>query len=223
MSGEVVKRGRGRPKGRKDSKPRMPSSPSRVRPVDNDGENVAEDLDWQQFLRPVSVTFLVNVLGMARPNIQKKLVNLPPIGYARNNSPLYDFRQALAYLVTPATQTKQKRDWDDELKRVKFLQIAGRLWRTEDVQDVFSRVFLLIKDRMTLWVEALAENTVLSDDQRSRVIEMVDALQSEIHAELVKMPKARRTPSFVAHFEREEGAPEPSTEVAFEDDEDLVG
>lgn len=219
MTDVPVKRGPGRPRKERPPVEAAPPMP-----------------DWQDFRRPVTVTFLMDVFGMDRRIIKHRLLNLAPIGNAQGNNPLYDFRQAAAYLVKPvgnlAEQLKSFRVqdlpshlqapyWDAMLKRQKYEQVAGNLWRTEDVLDVLGEVFMRIRDSLQLWPETLAESTDLSDEQRAILIQMVDGLQTEIHGKLVDLPKKRQTVSLAGRLAEDEGMLlDDDTDT---EDEDLVG
>lgn len=194
--------------------------------------------DWQEFRRPVNVTFLMNVFGMERRTIQVKLLNLAAVGHERGNTPLYDFRQAAAHLVKPignlAEQLKSFRVqdlpthlqapyWEAMLKRQKYEQVAGNLWRTEDVLDVFGEVFIRIRDSLQLWPETLAESGDFTDDQRAKLIVMIDALQEEIHGKLVDLPKRRKTVSLAGRLALDEGMLPDDDDPDLIEEEDLVG
>jgi len=194
--------------------------------------------DWQEFRRPVNVTFLMNVFAMERRTIQVKLLNLAPVGHERGNTPLYDFRQAAAHLVKPVGDLKEQLKsfrvqdlpthlqapyWEAMLKRQKYELVAGNLWRTEDVLDVFGEVFMRIRDSLQLWPDTLAENTDLSDEQREKLIELADDLQKDIHGKLMKLPRQRKTPNLAGRLAEDEGVLPEDDELPDDDDEDLVG
>lgn len=172
--------------------------------------------DAQQFQRPVSVTFLIDVMGMERRNIKKKLADCPPIGYHRGNVPLYDFRQALPYLVKPKVNVArhiqkmgsedlpkalQKDVWDAKLKRQTWEERARQLWRSEDVIEVLSEAFKSIKSATRLWVDQLADEHHLSDELRNDLRDLVDGLQKSLHDRLVRMPEERQTRSSISEID----------------------
>lgn len=113
----------------------------------------------------------------------------------------YDVRTAAAYLVTPAFSTAeylrgvkrgdlppslQQTVWDALLKRQKWEEAAGQLWRTDKVREVLGITFQTMKFTMQLWTETLDRQTELSDAQRKLIVELVDGLQAELYDALVK-------------------------------------
>ena len=214
-----------------------PAKKTRVRAVAADPALPESTLPgWQDFHRPVGVTFLMDVFKMERRTVQRRLLNCQPVGYDRGNNPLYDFTQAASHLVKPNWSHADLKNylksirvqdlpshlqdsyWSAKIKQQMWDLRAGNLWRTEDVLDVFGDVFQTIKNTMQLFPENLAENTDLSDDQRARLIEMVDALQGEIHAKLVELPSRRRTLS-QAGIEDDDETPVTLDST----DEDMIG
>ncbi len=165
--------------------------------------------------RPVSVTFLMQVWGMDRKTILKRLSELPPVGQHRGNQPLYDFRQAAQYLVTPRVNVAQhikkmgvedlpkalqKDVWDAKLKEQKWRLQAGELWPTEDVLEVLGEAFHRLKTTTQLWIDQLSEGHALPAEAREELTRMVDALQADLHHTLVEMPKERATPSQIGEI-----------------------
>lgn len=172
--------------------------------------------DWTAFARPVTVTFLMNVFKMDRRTVQRRLAELRPIKYGRGNTPEYDFRQAASYLVDPRIDLKkyiatlkptdlptylQDAYWSAALKRQKFEEQAGDLWRTSDVLDVLGDVFQTLKTTIQLFPDAVDRSGELTDKQRATVTELCDQLQQELHAKLVEMPQRRRTGPVVEEIE----------------------
>ena len=170
----------------------------------------------QALHRPVSITFLSEALGQDRKAVTRKLAELPPVGQHRGNVPLYDFRQALAYLVTPrvdmakAVRTMRVEDlppslhkdvWDAKLKEQKWRQQAGELWQTEDVLEVLGEAFQRLKTTTQLWIDHVADNHALPAPARKELTDLVDALQADLHRTLCEMPKERATASQVGEIE----------------------
>lgn len=172
--------------------------------------------DWTEAVQPVSVTWLMGAFRMDRLTVKKRLAALAPVRMGRGNSPEYDFRQAASYLVEPRINLMdyfgslkpsnlptwmQAQWWDAQLKRQTFEERAGHLWRTEKVLGVLGEVFLNIKSTIQLWVDTLAENVEVTDEQRIRLTQMADALQNEIHAALVEQAKGKRTEASISEVD----------------------
>lgn len=175
--------------------------------------------DAQIFQRPMSATFLATMLGMGPRTVQKKLAECPPIGQARS-APLYDFRQALPYLVSPKAndikamikklgvhelpQSLQKDVWDARLKEQQWRERAGDLWRSEAVMEVFGDTFQALSSTMKLWTDQIAEENDLPNEVRDALMTRVDGLQKMLHERLVQMPGDKVTKSQVSEIENEE-------------------
>lgn len=170
----------------------------------------------QALLRPISISFLSDVLLKDRKAITRKLANLTPMAQYRGNVPLYDFRQALEYLVTPKMDAAdlirkmgvndlpvglQKDVWDAKLKQQKWMEQAGDLWKTEEVLEVLGEAFQRLKTTTQLWIDQVAETHSLSPEVRSDLTKMVDGLQKDLHSTLVEMPTEKSTRSQLGEIE----------------------
>ncbi len=170
----------------------------------------------QALHRPVSITFLADVMGMDRTTVRKRLANLPPLGQKRGGNPLYDFRQAMQYLVTPRVDMEkvlasmsagdlppslQKDVWDARLKAQKWMVQAGELWATDDVLEVLGEAFQRLKTTTQLWIDQIGDTHSLPVAARKELTELVDTLQANLHKTLVEMPKEKATLSQAATVE----------------------
>lgn len=166
--------------------------------------------------RPVTKNFLAMVFDMDPATITKRLLTCPEIGREGGNRPLYDFKQAVAYLIEPKMDLNQyiksidpnklpnhinKIFWEAQRGRLKYKLEASEAWNSADVIDVFGEVFMTIKDRMQLWTETLQERGGINDATMKRLQQMVDALQEDLHEKLVDIPNKRQTPAVVAELD----------------------
>jgi len=212
MPAAPPRRRRGRP--RKGEARPAPAKEERKAEGQTSGEVV------QALHRPVSITFLSQAMDMDRKNVTKKLSALTPISYHRGNVPLYDFRQAMQYLVAPKVDVAayvrkmgvgdlpaalQKDVWDARLKEQKWRQNAGELWPTDAVLDVLGEAFKRLKTTAQLWIDQIAESQALPAEVRQELTERVDALQADLHRALVEMPRERATESQLAEIDPDEG------------------
>lgn len=174
----------------------------------------------QALHQPVSITFLCEVMKMDRKNVTKRLAPLAPLDQHRGQSPLYDFRQAMQYLVTPRgdiaqtikrlgtedlPNSLQKDVWDARLKEQKWKANAGELWHTSTVLDVLTEAFQRLKSSTQLWIDQVSDNHMLPPEARKELTELVDALQADLHRTLVKMPEDKATKSQAGDMEDFEG------------------
>jgi hypothetical protein len=201
-----------------DEQPKPRNRPSRAKPARTLAPAKAgtDSSVVQALLRPVSITFLADVLQKDRKTVAKRLAGLTPMGQHRGNISLYDFRQALEYLVTPrfdaAAAIKrmgtddlptglQKDVWDAKLKSQKWMLLAGDLWQTEDVMAVLGEAFQRLKTTTQLWIDQLSESHALSAEVRTDLTAMVDGLQTDLHTTLVEMPQEKTTSSQLGEIE----------------------
>jgi hypothetical protein len=199
-----------------------PEKPRRGRPrastktVAKKAASGANAATVQALLQPVSITFLADVLQRDKKTVVKRLAGLAPMGHHRGNIPLYDFRQALEYLVTPRFNAAeaikrmgtadlpmglQKDVWDARLKQQKWMKEAGDLWATEDVLEVLGEAFQRLKTTTQLWIDQLAETHALPAEVRKDLTAMVDGLQKDLHTTLVEMPAEKSTRSQLSEIE----------------------
>lgn len=175
---------------------------------DTDGES-GVTLDLADVTAGVTVSWLSAVFGMAPMTVKKKLAHCPPLKRLRN-ARLYNLRQAAAYLLEPKVDIEQylknlrpeelpvrlqKDYWEALLKRQNWELRSGKLWVTEDVLSVFGEAFTRIKTATQLWVGDLERRHGLTDAQRETLTKSTDRLLEDLYAQLVSMPKERRTPS----------------------------
>lgn len=171
--------------------------------------------------RGITVTWLSRFLRMPRSQVVDRLKDCPVIGTVQNGGNLYDGPTAMRYLVEPKTDVDAylqtiKADrlpeklretyWNAKIKEAKFKALAGELWPTQSVLDVFGETFKTIKNTTLLWVDTIDEESTLSDDQRAIVINLVDGLLDELHKSLVTHAQSSETESFLRELDPDEAA-----------------
>lgn len=160
----------------------------------------------------VTVAFLSQVFRMDQNKVKRLLVNCEPKETRRRGRTqiqvLYDLAEAAEYLVKPKADSKEiikalrKEDlppalntafWDAQLKRQKWEENAGQLWRTETIRSVIGGMFQTIKFTIQLWADTIERQTGLTEDQRALLNELTDELQAEMFASLKENAKATMT------------------------------
>ena len=180
----------------------------------------AASLDLADVHSGVTVAWLSQVFGMDPTTVKKRLGDCPPL-YRRKAGYVYDVKVAAQYLVKPVFDVKaylknmrpselpsqlQKEYWDAALKRQRWEERAGQLWRTDAVMETFGEVFKSLKFTLQLWADSLERQTGLSADQRKLLIAMVDSLQDELHKSLVGIADRRQTHPVSAEVEEDDDA-----------------
>jgi len=120
--------------------------------------------------------------------------------------------------------------WDAQAKRQKVEEVAGDLWRTEDVRDVLGNLFQTIKFTVQLWGDQIERMHGLSPEQRQALTVATDQLQKDIFEQLVENARLRRTlpekerlPDVIdSASTRKERLAAESRKVTQEDFDDLV-
>lgn len=160
----------------------------------------------------VSTTWLANVFGMDKNTVAKKLAQggCPVAGRSRQGTPLYKLPDAAPYLVRPKVdlvayiKTLRPNDlppilnaayWDAMLKRQKWEENAGDLWRTADVLEVFGDLAFGIKTQVSLWVEEVDRTQGLTQGQRETITQLSDKLLEQVYQQLIEKPSKKRTRS----------------------------
>ena len=168
--------------------------------------------------------------------LERGLPNL--LQHVSNIQDVYSLPVACRYLIPPAISAEQyiktmkpsdlptafqQSFWDAALKRQKWEENAGQLWRTEKVREVLGSTFQTIKFTMQLWADTLERQTGLSQEQRTLLTKMVDGLQEEIYKALVSQAANGRTSSQRGEIHEMIGEPtQPVVEEDADDWQDLV-
>lgn len=166
----------------------------------------------EKFHVPLSHTFLADVFRMDTRTVKKRLAGLQPVELAAGNQPRYDFVQAAAFLTPPKVDEKSLMNWLKGLRvqdlpahlapgiqqamltRQTYDVRARELWHTDDVIKLLGKVFMGLKDRLTLLPETLRESCPdFTDTHWARTREIVDDIQNQLHADLVALPANSRT------------------------------
>ena len=195
----------------------------------------------------VTAAWLAKTFDMSEHVVRQRLRRCPTMRVRRTSGMpeqlFYDIAVAAAYLVTPAFSvdeymralkkgqlppTLQQSVWDAMLKRQKWEENAGDLWRTQKVREVLGSTFQTMKFSIQLWAETVAEEVALSTEQREVITRLCDALQDEIYQSLVGMSDRARTEPQLGELAEEMGENMTSREIVAqvdsetEDDIDIM-
>jgi hypothetical protein len=166
--------------------------------------------------RPVSMNFLALLFDMDPATVKKRLLRCPEIGKAGGGRPVYDFREAVAFLLPPQMDIGEyiesidpkdlpnhinRAYWGALRERRKALLEMGDAWSTDNVLAVLGGVFLELKGWVQLLPDTMRERCGLTDAQFDAMTEAGDALQGELHRKLLEMPKKGQTRSLAADFD----------------------
>ena len=120
----------------------------------NDGKPEKLDMDIDRVNKGVTISWLAQAFGLNPVTVKARLRKCPPMQRLRTGY-LYDFRMAAPYLVKPVFDVKeylktmrpeelptklQEKYWSALMRRIKYEERAGMLWRTERVLTVLGAV-----------------------------------------------------------------------------------
>ena len=158
----------------------------------------------------VSVQWLARAFRTTRHLVDKKLVGLKPLSVGKHGNPLYDFVEAAELIVEPKVDVEKylttlkpeklperlrEGYWNAKLKRQRWEEKAGDLWRTEVVIERFSEVLLELRMMLQLIPDSVERAAGLSDEQHRVVRSVIDDIQTKMHEQLIKYAADRLTPS----------------------------
>ena len=171
-------------------------------------------------LQGVTVGFISQVYGM-EPNKVKRLLRNCPILESRKRGRtqvqhLYDLATASKYLVEPEISVEEILKkikvedlpnhingafWDAQLKRQRWEENAGQLWRTSTIRGTIGGMFQAIKFTISLWGDTIERQTGLSDEQTEILQTLADDLQQRIFEKLEENAKEKMTGPQLAELE----------------------
>lgn len=160
----------------------------------------------EQVLGGVTASWLAQAFGMDVKDVKRKLAGCPALVEGHNTGRgyqgrLYELRVAASYLIKPKISasnflaavkkaelpaTLQQSFWDAMLKRQKYEENAGDLWRTAKIREILGQTFQSMKFTIQLWVDTVERATGLTSEQRRILIEASDGLQGDLYAALVR-------------------------------------
>lgn len=196
----------------------------------------------------VTVSFLAQVFGMDHNKVKNRLRNCPIKERRKRGKTqqqhLYDLATAAEYLVEPNIDYEEvlkkiKREdlppsintayWDAQLKRQKWEENAGQLWRTETIRGAIGGMFQTMKFTIQLWADTIERQTGLTEEQRELMNEMTDSLQQNLFQTLEENAAAQMTGPQLAELSAmleyaKLNKPEPIEEEDEDDDDysDLI-
>jgi hypothetical protein len=158
----------------------------------------------------VSVQWLAKAFRMTRHAVEKKVGDLRPIARGTYGNPLYDLPEAAAYLIEPKIdidaylknikpeklpERLRESVWNSMLKRQRWEEKAGDLWRTDIVMTRFAETLANVRQQLQQIPDRVERLTGLSIDQYKIVRNAIDQVQEEIYDEILNLSKGRYTGS----------------------------
>lgn len=184
-----VKRGPGRPR-------KLAAVPVEDDVEDDVKSGTLSSKDVSAFLLyGVSVQQLCRIFRMTRQGVENKLRNARPIDLGAHGNPVYDLADAASYLIEPKIDIDEylqtikperlpdhlrETFWNARLKRQRYEENAGDLWRTKKVMEVVGELFLDFSNKLNLIPDLVERQTGFSPEQYRLVRSIVDSIREEM-------------------------------------------
>lgn len=153
---------------------------------------MAATLTYQDLVKGFSINQLAELFGMDRRTVTDRLREVTPSG-TRASHPIYRMVDAAPKLVgegdiqTRRNASSEKDYWDAQLKKQKFEENAGDLWRTDKVVEVFAGVFKVFRENVTVFIDRLEFETGLPPETIESAKVFGDHLLTETRAKLLAL------------------------------------
>ncbi len=160
--------------------------------------------DKSALFEGMSIGMLAQVFKMDKRKVSKLLAGLKPSG-KRHGYPIYDIAEAASLLAVPPDDQivealrripmnklpvhLQKEFWDAARSRQTYEENSRDLWRTEDVINTLSDILKAVRQSVTLFADAVARETELTDKQRGAIEALCDDLLADMHARITGNPE----------------------------------
>lgn len=150
-----------------------------------------------------SVNQLGDLFRMKPADVLRRLGDLKPVGYGRQDNPIYDVASAAARLIrVPVTpemidaymRRVNARDlppilnkifWEGLTARERYREQANELWLSEDVARVASDAFQSLRMSLLLVPDVLRDETDLSERQFAIIQKIVDQALEDARVRLI--------------------------------------
>ncbi len=155
--------------------------------------------EFAELVRGASINQLGQLFDLDRRTVTDRLKDVQPSG-RRNTFPVYRIADVAELLVvgyltkdklSEAQKLKhagnEKDHWDAQLKRQKYLENMGDLWRTEKVISVFADVFKTFREAVVVFADEMEHESGLTNEQIDKVKGFCDALLVETRDKLLQL------------------------------------
>jgi hypothetical protein len=155
---------------------------------------------FADIVRGASINQLAELFELDRRTVTDRLRDLKPCG-TRSTFPIYKVREASALLLERYVyndrgelvlneKRKQESDkdyWDGQLKKQKYEENAGDLWRTEKVVVVVSEILKLFRESVTVFIDSLEYDSGLPAAQVAQARVFGDNLLATCRQKLLEL------------------------------------
>ena len=165
-------------------------------------------IDAHNTAQGVSIQWLAKAFRMSRHNVEQKLTKCRPMDRGRYGNPLYDLPEAASYLVEPRIDLNaylktvkpeklperlRESVWNSMLKRQRWEEKAGHLWRTETVMTRFAETLSNLRQQLQQIPDRVERLTGLTIEQYKIIRNTIDQIQEEMYQEILTINETRKT------------------------------
>lgn len=160
---------------------------------------MARPFEFADLITGFSINQLSQLFSLDRRTVSERLRGLAPSGY-RANHPVYKIADAAPLLIdgylyadqvderTKLQNAGREKDlWDAALKKQKFMEQEGDLWRTDKVVQVLADMFKLFRESVTVFVDALEHESDLPPPIVAKAKAFGDALLAGLRERLLAL------------------------------------
>lgn len=152
---------------------------------------------YPEVLQGVSISQLGEIFNLDRRTVTSRLRKAKPSG-ERSGNPIYRILDAAPLLLERYVYNEKgelvrndnrvdesaKDYWDAQLKRQKYEENAGDLWRTDRVVSTISQILKLFRESIVVFMDNLEHDSGLPQDQIIRAKKFSDNLLTSCHGYL---------------------------------------
>lgn len=155
---------------------------------------MAATITYSDLVKGFSINQLAELFEMDRRTVTDRLRDVEPSGTRASHS-VYRMVDAAPKLLgvgensvkTSIRNANEKDYWDAQLKKQKFEENAGDLWRTDKVVEILASVFKVFREGVTVFVDRLEYESNLPPEMIESAKTFGDFLLTETRAKLVAM------------------------------------
>jgi hypothetical protein len=155
---------------------------------------MAATITYQDLVKGFSINQLAELFEMDRRTVTDRLREVEPSG-TRSSHSVYRLVDAAPRLlevdslgVKASRRAANEKDfWDAQLKKQKFEENAGDLWRTDKVIEVFAQVFKQFRESVVVFVDSLEHESGLPPETIASAKMFGDSLLTECRAKLLEI------------------------------------
>jgi len=146
---------------------------------------------YADIVHGASINQLAELFAMDRRTVTDRLRGLTPSG-VRASHPIYKVSEAAPLLLEVGAGTRraaerEKDYWDAQLKKQKFEENAGDLWRTSKVVQIFAQVFKQFRESTVVFIDALEHESGLPPEVIVKAKTFGDTLLNDTRQKLLVM------------------------------------